>query len=99
MARDLHIQVSDAQADVLLLVLAQAELGVEQRGMEYWLAARTLTAEQDVAAQALQRWRLLSSMSLGDGALKSYGLTTNGRAVAQTVRALREKAATNAEAT
>ena len=90
--RDLHIQVTDAQAEVLLLVLAEAEYGLEKRGLEYRLLAGSLTTDHNNAAKALQKAGLIDSMSLGNGSLKNYGLTTNGRAVAQTVRALREKA-------
>jgi len=84
--RDLHIQVTDAQAEVLLLVLA-----AEEHNPEEGLWASTLTDEQIAVAKELKQRTLLWADWLPGSTILLYGLTTNGRAVAKTVRALRER--------
>ena len=91
MARDLHVNIGTAAGDLLLRVLDSQERG-------FRLAAIQMTDAERKTATALLRGKLIERMSLGSGALRTYGLTTNGRALANTVRQLREKRGEDCEA-
>lgn len=90
MTMDLHVNISASAGDLLLRVLDSQDRG-------FRLAAMQMSDAERNTATALLRSKLLDAMSLGSGALKSYGLTDDGRAAAETVRKLREKRAEGCE--